>query len=43
MEVVLNPRLTLAAEHPILMYWAWTEFPMDQAATEEFDVVEFLQ
>lgn len=34
MDVVLAPRLTLAAKRSILMNWAWTEYLIDQASNE---------
>jgi hypothetical protein len=34
MDVVRDPRLTLAAKRSILMNWAWTEFLIDQATNE---------
>lgn len=34
MEVVLDPRLALAAKRSILMNWAWTEFLIEQATNE---------
>lgn len=34
MDVVLAPRLTLAAKRSILMNWAWTEYLIDQATNE---------
>ncbi|TCU30734.1 ETC complex I subunit-like protein [Rhizobium azibense] len=34
MDVVLDPKLTLAAKRSILMNWAWSEYLIDQATNE---------